>query len=157
MSTDTTFLDLVRRACDRDEAAAAELVRRFEPELCRVIRFLLTDPGLRRLRRLLDSLDVPTTGRATLTFPNIRLPRRAGQKEVVFSPLSSGLSSRSSRTVYSPLPMALPSWIVTSSQQGKGVSATPACENSCQRRSTASHRASRWAVLASACLWSDPR
>ena len=55
MSAEATFIDLVRRACDRDEGAAAELVRRFEPELRRVIRFQLTDPGL---RRLLDSLDV---------------------------------------------------------------------------------------------------
>lgn len=55
MSVEESFVNLIRRACDRDEAAAAELVSRFEPELRRVIRFQLTDPGL---RRLLDSLDV---------------------------------------------------------------------------------------------------
>lgn len=52
---DATFQDLVGRACRRDESAAAELVRRFGPELRRVVRFQLTDPGL---RRMLDSLDV---------------------------------------------------------------------------------------------------
>lgn len=55
MIVDSEFHDLVRRACARDDAAAAELVRRFEPELRRVVRFQLTDPGL---RRFIDSLDV---------------------------------------------------------------------------------------------------
>ena len=55
MSHEETFISLVRRACDRDELAATELVRRFEPELRRIIRFQLTDPGM---RRFLDSLDI---------------------------------------------------------------------------------------------------
>lgn len=55
MATDASFVDLIDRACRRDELAVTELVRQFEPELRRVIRFRLTD---RRLRRFLDSLDV---------------------------------------------------------------------------------------------------
>ena len=55
MAIDESFTDLIRRACDRDEEAAAELVRQFEPELRRIIRFQMSDPGL---RRMLDSLDV---------------------------------------------------------------------------------------------------
>lgn len=38
-----------------DEAAAAELVRHYEPEIRRFVRFRLTDP---KLRRFLDSMDV---------------------------------------------------------------------------------------------------
>jgi RNA polymerase sigma factor (sigma-70 family) len=38
-----------------NQAAAAELVRHYEPEVRRFIRFRLTDP---RLRRLIDSVDV---------------------------------------------------------------------------------------------------
>jgi RNA polymerase sigma factor (sigma-70 family) len=55
MSDDPSFDDLLARARDGDEAAATELVRRFEPEVRRFIRYRLTDP---RLRRFLDSLDV---------------------------------------------------------------------------------------------------
>ncbi len=53
--TEPDLLELVRRAAGRDEVAATELVRRFQPELRRIVRFQLTDPGL---RRFLDSLDV---------------------------------------------------------------------------------------------------
>lgn len=38
-----------------DQSAAAELVRHYEPEVRRFVRFRLTDP---RLRRLFDSVDV---------------------------------------------------------------------------------------------------
>ncbi len=38
-----------------NQAAAAELVRHYEPEVRRFIRFRLTDP---RLRRLIDSVDI---------------------------------------------------------------------------------------------------
>ena len=40
---------------DGDQQAAAELVRHYEPEVRRFVRFRLTEP---RLRRLLDSVDV---------------------------------------------------------------------------------------------------
>ena len=49
------FDELVLRASGRDEVAAAELIRRFEPDLRRLIRSAMTDRGL---RRLLDTVDV---------------------------------------------------------------------------------------------------
>jgi RNA polymerase sigma factor (sigma-70 family) len=50
-----TTRELLDRIRAGDGAAAADLVRRYEPEIRRAIRVKLTDP---RLRRLLDSLDV---------------------------------------------------------------------------------------------------
>ena len=47
--------ELIRRVRARDERAAEELVRRFEPLIRREIRLGLVDP---RLRRLFDSMDV---------------------------------------------------------------------------------------------------
>ncbi len=55
MTEDASFRDLVRRVRARDEQAAAELVRRYEPALRVAIRARLTDA---RLRRLLDSVDI---------------------------------------------------------------------------------------------------
>lgn len=55
MNNDESFLTLLRRACTRDERAAEELVRGYEAELRRFIRFRFTDPAL---RRFLDSLDI---------------------------------------------------------------------------------------------------
>jgi RNA polymerase sigma factor (sigma-70 family) len=55
MPTETPFVDLIRRVRTGDEAAASELVRRFEPSIRRVVRVNLRDP---RLRRLLDSVDI---------------------------------------------------------------------------------------------------
>jgi RNA polymerase sigma-70 factor (ECF subfamily) len=49
------FHDLMRRVQARDEQAAEELVRLFEPTVRLVVRRRLTDP---RLRRLLDSMDI---------------------------------------------------------------------------------------------------
>jgi RNA polymerase sigma-70 factor (ECF subfamily) len=49
------FLELVRRVRGGDEAASAELVRRYEPAIRIAVRARLTDPGL---RRLFDSLDI---------------------------------------------------------------------------------------------------
>lgn len=49
------FQDLWRRVRAGESAAAAELVRRYEPEIRRTIRVRLTDP---RLRRVVDSMDV---------------------------------------------------------------------------------------------------
>jgi RNA polymerase sigma-70 factor (ECF subfamily) len=55
VAEETSFRDLIRRVRAGDGAAAAELVRRYEPTLRRLVRARLTDP---RLRRLLDSMDV---------------------------------------------------------------------------------------------------
>jgi RNA polymerase sigma factor (sigma-70 family) len=55
MADDLTFDDLILRVRQGDEAAASQLVRRYEPAIRRAVRFRLTDP---RLRRTCDSLDV---------------------------------------------------------------------------------------------------
>lgn len=49
------FQNLVQRVRGGDDEAAAELVRRFEPHIRRVVRFRLTDPAL---RAVMDSTDV---------------------------------------------------------------------------------------------------
>src|SRR5262249_24504243 len=55
MSNDPGFAELIDRVRKGDELAAAELVRLYEPEIKRSIRFRLTDP---HLRRLLDPSDI---------------------------------------------------------------------------------------------------
>jgi RNA polymerase sigma-70 factor (ECF subfamily) len=55
MADDRGFQDLIRRVRRAEEAAAAELVRTYEPEIRRAVRIRLTDP---RLGRLLDSMDI---------------------------------------------------------------------------------------------------
>ncbi len=55
MADDNDFLELIRRVRTGDEAAAAEVVRRYERALLREIRLRLRDP---RLRRALDSGDI---------------------------------------------------------------------------------------------------
>jgi DNA-directed RNA polymerase specialized sigma24 family protein len=55
VSDEPNTRDLLRRIRSGDADAAAELVRRYEPEIRRAIRVKLTDP---RLRRVLDSVDV---------------------------------------------------------------------------------------------------
>src|SRR5438309_2196398 len=55
MSAPDSFDDLIRRVRAGDQAAAAELVRRYEPAICRAVRFRLADS---RLVRLLDSMDI---------------------------------------------------------------------------------------------------
>jgi RNA polymerase sigma-70 factor (ECF subfamily) len=55
MSEDLTDSDLLERVGRGDAAAAAEFVRRYEPEVRRAVRVRLTDP---RLRRVFDSTDV---------------------------------------------------------------------------------------------------
>jgi RNA polymerase sigma factor (sigma-70 family) len=52
---DSLFHDLICRIRNRDEAAATEMVRRYENAIRRVIRLNLRD---RRMRRILDSMDV---------------------------------------------------------------------------------------------------
>src|SRR5262245_44570576 len=55
MPEDSSFQDLLRRVRERDEQAAAELVRRYEPTIRLAVRARLSDP---HLRRLLDSVDI---------------------------------------------------------------------------------------------------
>src|SRR5437870_7006260 len=55
MSDDPSFRDLIRRVRDRDEQAAEELLRRYEPAVRVAVRVRLTDAGL---RRWLDSMDI---------------------------------------------------------------------------------------------------
>jgi RNA polymerase sigma-70 factor (ECF subfamily) len=49
------FADLIARVRGGEDQAAAELVRRYEPEIRREVRFLLRDPFL---RRTFDSMDI---------------------------------------------------------------------------------------------------
>lgn len=50
-----TFTTLIQRVRAGEEQAAAELVRHYEPEIRREVRFLLRDPFL---RRSFDSMDI---------------------------------------------------------------------------------------------------
>jgi RNA polymerase sigma-70 factor (ECF subfamily) len=53
--SEETFAELIGRVRAGDEQAAAVLVRRYEPEIRREVRFLLRDPFL---RRSFDSMDI---------------------------------------------------------------------------------------------------
>jgi RNA polymerase sigma-70 factor (ECF subfamily) len=55
MSEEASFRDLILRVRAGDEAAAAEVVRRYEPSLRRAVRLRLRDP---RLRRLVETVDI---------------------------------------------------------------------------------------------------
>jgi RNA polymerase sigma factor (sigma-70 family) len=55
MVHEPSFQDLIQRVRARDEQAAAELVRLYEPTIRMAIRVRLSDPAL---RRLLDSVDI---------------------------------------------------------------------------------------------------
>ena len=55
MAEQLAFEDLIARVRAGDERSAAELVRRYEPEIRREVRFLLRDPYL---RRSFDSMDI---------------------------------------------------------------------------------------------------
>ena len=55
MPAETPFQELITRVRSGDGDAAAELVRRYEPAIRRVVRLRLTDT---RLRRAFDSMDV---------------------------------------------------------------------------------------------------
>ena len=55
MGEDHSFPDLIRRVRAGDQAAAAELVRHYEPAVRRVVRLQLRDS---RMRRFLDSMDI---------------------------------------------------------------------------------------------------
>src|SRR4051812_9960325 len=53
--SEESFTDLIARVRGGDERAASALVRRYEPEIRREVRFLLRDPFL---RRSFDSMDI---------------------------------------------------------------------------------------------------
>src|SRR6478735_3301282 len=53
--SEESFTDRIARIRAGDERAAADLVRRYEPEVRREVRFLLRDPFL---RRTFDSMDI---------------------------------------------------------------------------------------------------
>src|SRR5262249_14658939 len=55
MPKGSSFQDLIARVRARDEAAARELLRLYEPAIRRAVRVRLVNP---RLRRLLDSMDI---------------------------------------------------------------------------------------------------
>lgn len=55
MPEDSEFQALIRRVRAGDEAAAAEIIRIYEPAIRRAARVRLLDP---RLRRLFDSMDI---------------------------------------------------------------------------------------------------
>lgn len=55
MNEESPFTGLMRQVRAGDAAAAAELVRQYEPQIRRLIRLHLTDP---RLNRILDSMDI---------------------------------------------------------------------------------------------------
>lgn len=55
MPGDHSFVELIQRVRQRDEAAAEELVRRYESAIRRVVRIHLRDS---RMRRVLDSMDI---------------------------------------------------------------------------------------------------
>jgi hypothetical protein len=63
---DQHFADLLRRARQGSEQAAADLIRAYEPERRRFIRFRLTDPDL---HRFLDSPDVCQSVLASFFVP----------------------------------------------------------------------------------------
>jgi RNA polymerase sigma-70 factor (ECF subfamily) len=53
--SEPTFTELISRIRGGEEQAATDLVRRYEPEIRREVRFLLRDPFL---RRSFDSMDI---------------------------------------------------------------------------------------------------
>lgn len=55
MTAEATFQELMQRVRNRDQAAATELVLRYERHIRRAVRFQLVDT---RLRRVFDSMDV---------------------------------------------------------------------------------------------------
>jgi RNA polymerase sigma-70 factor (ECF subfamily) len=55
MSPDDSFVALMARVRAKDEQAAADLIRLYEPAVRRVVRIQMRDP---RLRRTFDSMDI---------------------------------------------------------------------------------------------------
>ena len=73
VAEEMSFVDLVRKVRAGDEAASAELVRRYEPAIRIAVRARLTDPGL---RRLFDSMDICQS-----VFANFFVRATAGEYE----------------------------------------------------------------------------
>jgi RNA polymerase sigma-70 factor (ECF subfamily) len=71
---DVAFLELLERVRARDQQAAADLVRLYEPELRRIVRVRL---GGAHLRRLMDSVDICQS-----VFSNFFVRASAGQFEL---------------------------------------------------------------------------
>jgi RNA polymerase sigma-70 factor (ECF subfamily) len=65
------FAELIQRVRAGDADAAAEVVRRYEPEIRRAVRLRLTEPSL---RRVLDSMDICQS-----VFANFFVRAAAGQ------------------------------------------------------------------------------
>jgi RNA polymerase sigma factor (sigma-70 family) len=74
VSEDATFTDLLRRVRAGDAAAAAELVRTYEPAIRRAVRVRLEDA---RLQRLCDSMDICQS-----VFASFFLRTAAGQYDI---------------------------------------------------------------------------
>jgi RNA polymerase sigma factor (sigma-70 family) len=74
VATELSFVDLVRKVRAGDDAASAELVRRYEPAIRIAVRARLTDPGL---RRLFDSMDICQS-----VFANFFVRATAGEYEL---------------------------------------------------------------------------
>ena len=74
MLDDVAFLELLERVRARDQQAAADLVRLYEPELRRIVRVRL---GGAHLRRLMDSVDICQS-----VFSNFFVRASAGQFEL---------------------------------------------------------------------------
>jgi RNA polymerase sigma-70 factor (ECF subfamily) len=55
VSVFNTFVELIRRAQNHDQEAAAELMRRYEPAVRRAVRLRLYDA---QMRRVFDSIDI---------------------------------------------------------------------------------------------------
>jgi RNA polymerase sigma factor (sigma-70 family) len=71
VSENLGFAELIQRVRVGDAAAAAEVVKRYEPEIRRAVRLRLTDPGL---RRVFDSMDICQS-----VFANFFVRAAAGQ------------------------------------------------------------------------------
>jgi len=74
MPEEPSFDELVRRVRARDEQAAAELVRRYEPAIRVAVRVRLSDPAL---RRVFDSTDISQS-----VLANFFVRAAAGQFEL---------------------------------------------------------------------------
>ncbi len=92
-SMENDFTDLVQRLYQGDAQVAEQIVRDYEPEIRRIVRFRLRDP---RLRRIIDSTDIcqsvfgrfflqVTLGRLKLSQPQdlIRLLTKMATNKVI--------------------------------------------------------------------------
>jgi RNA polymerase sigma-70 factor (ECF subfamily) len=80
------FENLIKRVYDGDATAASELVRNYEPEIRRIIRFKMRDPSL---RRVIDSTDICQS-----VFAKFFFRASLGQFELKSPPELIGLLAR---------------------------------------------------------------